>query len=42
MDLDYGERYEDFRLEVRAFLEEHKGERPVGPYFEVPRAELSH
>jgi alkylation response protein AidB-like acyl-CoA dehydrogenase len=29
MDLEYGQRYEDFRLEVRAFLEAHKPkERP--------------
>ena len=27
MDLEYGERYESFRQEVRAFLEAHKPER---------------
>jgi alkylation response protein AidB-like acyl-CoA dehydrogenase len=30
MDLDYGERYEAFRKEVRQFLEEHKDDRPKG------------
>ena len=28
MDLEYGERYEAFRREVRAFLDAHKHERP--------------
>ena len=41
MDLEYGERYESFRREVRAFLDEHAASRPKTPYFETPRAELS-
>jgi len=41
MDLEYGERYEQFRQQVRRFLEEHKGKRPSGPFLEVPREELS-
>ena len=31
MDLEYGERYEAFRGQVRRFLEEHADERPKGP-----------
>ena len=41
MDLEYAPRYEAFRKEVRAFLEEHKHARPTGSYFEVPRADLA-
>jgi alkylation response protein AidB-like acyl-CoA dehydrogenase len=37
MDLEYGERYERFRREVRAFLDEHAGERPAGGTFEGGR-----
>ena len=29
MDLEYGERYESFRKEVRAFLDDHKTSRPT-------------
>ena len=29
MDLEYGERYEEFRREVRAFVEQHKREKPL-------------
>ena len=29
MDLEYGERYEAFRKEVRSFLEEHAPEEPL-------------
>ena len=41
MDLEYGERYESFRKEVRSFLEEHGPSRPKTAYFETPREELS-
>ncbi|MBJ21898.1 MAG: acyl-CoA dehydrogenase [bacterium] len=41
MDLEYGPRYEEFRRQVRAFLDEYKEERPSGSYFEVPRVELA-
>lgn len=41
MDLEYGERYEAFRAEVRAFLEETKGRRPPGNPYAMPRAELT-
>jgi len=40
MDLEYGERYEEFRREVRAFLEAHKPERPAGSFYKGPRGEL--
>jgi len=40
MDLEYGERYEEFRREVRSFLEEHRPTRPVGGFLEGPRDEL--
>ena len=30
MDLEYGERYEEFRRQVRTFLDEHKKQRPAG------------
>ncbi len=35
MDLEYGERYEAFRKEVRAFLDEHKPSRPEGSFSEA-------
>ena len=41
MDLEYGERYESFRQEVRAFLDKHAASRPKTSYFDTPRAELS-
>lgn len=41
MDLAYGERYENFRREVRAFLEAHKGNKPKRGFYEIPRKELS-
>jgi len=28
MDLEYGERYEEFRHEVRSFFDEHKDKKP--------------
>jgi alkylation response protein AidB-like acyl-CoA dehydrogenase len=40
MDLEYGERYEEFRREVRAFLDEHKPKRPLGGFLEGPREDL--
>jgi alkylation response protein AidB-like acyl-CoA dehydrogenase len=42
MDLEYGERYEDFRRQVRAFIEEHKPDRPRAGFYEGPRADLIH
>jgi alkylation response protein AidB-like acyl-CoA dehydrogenase len=41
MDLEYGERYEAFRREVRDFLERHRDARPAGGLFEARREELS-
>ena len=41
MDLEYGERYEQFRQQVRRFLEKYGDQRPSGPYLEAPREELS-
>jgi alkylation response protein AidB-like acyl-CoA dehydrogenase len=41
VDLEYGERYEAFRQQVRAFLEAHKDERPTAAFFDVKRDELS-
>jgi alkylation response protein AidB-like acyl-CoA dehydrogenase len=40
MDLEYGERYEEFRQEVRDFLDQHKPSRPAGGFLEGPRDEL--
>jgi len=40
MDLDYGERYEAFRRQVRRFLDEHRGQKPAGGLYEAPRADL--
>ncbi len=39
MDLEYGERYEAFREEVRAFLEEYGDRRPTTPFFQTPPEE---
>lgn len=41
MDLEYGERYEVFREEVRAFLSEHGSARPPGHLYSMPRADLT-
>ncbi len=41
MDLEYGERYDAFRREVRAFLEKHRDSRPKTGYAETPKADLS-
>ncbi len=40
MDLEYGPRYEEFRREVRAFLDEHKPKQPLGSLVREGRAEL--
>ena len=40
MDLEYGPRYEEFRREVRAFLEEHKPKKPLGSLAREGRGEL--
>ena len=39
MDLEFGERYEGFRNEVRAFLKEHKKDKPARGFAEVGRQE---
>ena len=39
MDLEYGERYEAFREEVRSFLEEHQDRKPRKGFLEGPRKE---
>jgi alkylation response protein AidB-like acyl-CoA dehydrogenase len=41
MDLEYGERYEAFRKEVRAFLDEHKPNRPEGSFSEADPSLIS-
>ncbi|KPK57586.1 MAG: acyl-CoA dehydrogenase [Gemmatimonas sp. SG8_38_2] len=41
MDLEYGERYEDFRHEVRDFLAKHKDARPTAGPYETKREELA-
>ncbi len=41
MDLAFGERYEGFRNEVRAFLEEHKKDKPAMGFAEVGRQKMS-
>jgi alkylation response protein AidB-like acyl-CoA dehydrogenase len=41
MDLEYGEKYEKFRQEVRAFIEDHKDARPREGAWEANRGELS-
>ena len=40
MDLEYGPRYEEFREEVRAFLEAHKPAKPMGSLNPAVRGEL--
>ncbi|MFQ5416049.1 MAG: acyl-CoA dehydrogenase family protein [Myxococcota bacterium] len=40
MDLEFGERYDDFRREVRAFLDDHKQKKPTAGFFDMPRKEL--
>jgi len=40
MDLEYGERYEDFRKEVRAFLDAHKSKKPLDTHSREGREEL--
>lgn len=40
MDLEYGERYEEFRKEVREFLAKHKPEKRTGEYDVDHRDEL--
>ncbi len=41
MDLEYGERYEAFRTQVRGFLDEHRSKRPPGHIYDMPRADLT-
>jgi len=41
VDLEYGQRYEAFRQQVRAFLEAHKDERPTTAFFDTKREELA-
>jgi alkylation response protein AidB-like acyl-CoA dehydrogenase len=41
MDLEYGERYEAFRGEVRDFLAKHKDSRPTAGPYEAKRDELA-
>jgi alkylation response protein AidB-like acyl-CoA dehydrogenase len=41
VDLEYGERYEAFRKEVRSFLDENADKRPKTAYFETPRKDLA-
>jgi alkylation response protein AidB-like acyl-CoA dehydrogenase len=41
VDLEYGESYEAFRKEVRAFLAENKKHKPVKGFYQIPRKELS-
>jgi alkylation response protein AidB-like acyl-CoA dehydrogenase len=40
MDLEYGPRYEEFRREIRAFLDEHKPKQPLASLAREGRAEL--
>ncbi len=40
MDLEYGEKYEAFRQQVRRFLEEHGAKRPEGGYAQGSREDL--
>jgi alkylation response protein AidB-like acyl-CoA dehydrogenase len=40
MDLEYGERYEDFRIQVRDFLEKNRSKRPVRGFYEAPRQDV--
>jgi hypothetical protein len=41
MDLEYGERYEAFRKEVRAFLDEHKPSRSATSFSEEEPSVIS-
>lgn len=41
MDLEYGERHEAFRMEVRAFLDEHKKSRPAASISEADPTAIS-
>lgn len=41
MDLEYGDQYNDFREEVKAFLAENRKKRPVGGFYEWPQKERS-
>ena len=41
MDLAYGPRYEEFRAEVRAFLDRHRPDKPSDSLIDVPVAERS-
>jgi alkylation response protein AidB-like acyl-CoA dehydrogenase len=41
MDLEYGPQYEEFRAEVRAFLEQQRGSKPAESLIEVSAAERS-
>ncbi len=41
MDLEYGERYETFRREVRGFLDENKSRKPTKGFYQISREELS-
>jgi len=41
MDLEYGKKYEAFRQQVRAFLDEHKDERPKEGVWDADRKEIS-
>ena len=40
MDLEYGERYEQFRREVQTFLKEHKPDKPAESYAVDRRSEF--
>ena len=39
MNLEYGPQYEEFRAEVRAFLEQHRGSKPAQSLMEVSAQE---
>ncbi|MFP6623705.1 MAG: acyl-CoA dehydrogenase family protein, partial [Myxococcota bacterium] len=41
MDLEYGENYEAFRREARAFLEANKKQKPAKSFYEIGRERLS-
>ncbi len=41
MDLEFGEKYEAFRQEVRTFLDEHKQMKPARGLYESSRGELT-
>jgi alkylation response protein AidB-like acyl-CoA dehydrogenase len=42
MDLEYGERYEAFRREVRTFLDDHKDSRPIASLSEESAEAITH